>query len=347
MTKLETIEILAILGGFGALISPTIMLAGIYWLFLQFWFIPNYLYSFGFWIFVISFITGILALIMTIRAASFVSKMPQRAASDLKAAGIMVIVVSFLSLINWLLILSGVVILIAGIECDAVWKKIRRARNQTGWPFVTVATAAGSNWARRLSCRFCGAPLVAKSITSRGHLVKVNTQCPLDYSGEEVKLPLSRLESWVSELADRLHRCIRCGNRTAALLVSYQNGFVSRLQAFCPNRHRDRTLRTIWTPLYPHVARAPAVDIGFQGRSVHPRFRSSEHIPLVSSIGSSRRSSFALMPSYKQQIIQPIPISSRKTGGRQHLGAVAYCSNCGVHIDQIDRYCFRCGTQIR
>jgi hypothetical protein len=318
VTKLDTIETLAILGGLGAVLSPIIMLLMSTWVYFPAYpYYPTFYHlSPAFLMFMFSFFTGIIALLLAIRAAGFVSKMPNRAATELIAIGIMVIIVGFITMFNWLSILSGIVILVGGIESDAVWKRVQRARRQTGWPYYTVATATGYTWAHRLSCQFCGAPLIVKTVTSHGHSVQVYSQCPLDKTTETITLPLSQLEAWSPFLTDRLHRCEQCGNRTAALIVIGQDGMTTRLQAFCPHGHSNRFYRTIWTPLYPHVARTPAVDVGFQIAQIHPRFT----------------------PSFPTPQTQPHPQSIRHQ---------QYCNNCGVRIDTTDRFCFRCGNQIR
>ena len=51
-----------------------------------------------------------------------------------------------------------------------------------------------------------------------------------------------------------------------------QTGMSTRLQAYCPNGHRNQTFRRVWTPLFPHLARTPIVDVGFQGRPAIPPF---------------------------------------------------------------------------
>jgi hypothetical protein len=254
--------------------------------------------------------------------------MPQRATSDLKVAGILVITVGIISLLNLLIIVSGILIFIAGTECDDVWKKIQRARAQTGWPFATVTTATGSSWARRTSCRFCGAPLVILTATSRGHTVTFRAQCPLDRTHDTLRLPLSQLDEWVTIIADRLHRCEQCGDRTAALIVISQTEFLSLLQAYCPSGHHNQTYRKIWTPLYPHVARTPPSDIKFQSNQIQPRFRAAATIQRI------------------DRITQPIIISSSpQLVSRPRL--IRYCSQCGVQIEANDNFCFRCGNQIR
>ncbi len=328
LTKLDTIHKLAILGGLGAVLSPFISLfvsggnIRNYWIFQ----ILNF-YSVGVVVFILLLIASILASIMAVRAANFVSKMPQRAASDLKASGILILIVGIISLTNVLAVISGILILAVGVECDAIWKKIQHARTQTGWPYVTVATAAGSTWARRTSCEFCGAPLVIKKATAREHLILIETQCPLDNTFDTVQLPLSRLDSWTAVAADRLHRCEKCGNRTAALIMIGQSGVTTSLQAYCPRGHSNRTYRKVWTPLYPHIAQTPSVNLGFQGRPKRYQFQS------------------IFQDHYRSTFTQPIPISSRKSG-LTYSESIGFCTQCGVKIELSDTYCFRCGHQI-
>jgi hypothetical protein len=223
LTKLSTIQNLALLGGVGAIISPIvtfyISLATVYILY----FSPIYfMYGVGSVVFFLLFLTGIIALVMIIHTAKFVSTMPQRAAADLKTVGIVVIVVGIISVFNLFTIISGLLILAAGVECGTIWDQIRQARTQTGWPLGTVATAAGSTWARRISCRFCGAPLVMMTASSFGHSVRVVTQCPLDETHDTLQLPLSQLDAWAPVAADRLHRCVKCGTRTVAQIIIRQ-----------------------------------------------------------------------------------------------------------------------------
>ncbi len=328
VTKLETIHGLAIVGGVGATIIPVLSLITSSW-YLSFPWVSYFFFYYGFGVvlFLLSFLTGILACVIAVRAAGYVSVMPQRAASDLKTAGILVIVVSFITFFNLLAMISGIVILVAGSECDATWKRIQRARNQTGWPYVTVATAAGSTWARRVSCRFCGAPLVALNAIASGHLVRVETKCPLDETHDIVRLPLSRLESWAPVLADRFHRCVKCGDRTVALIVVRQTGEASKLQAYCPNAHQNRTFRKVWTPLYPHVARTPRIDVGFQSAPLPSQFQPT------------------FQTHQRDTVTQPIPISASITGVTR-AGPIGFCTQCGVKVESSDRYCFRCGATI-
>ncbi|MFX1566461.1 MAG: hypothetical protein ACFFCH_10765 [Promethearchaeota archaeon] len=329
MTKLETIQSLAILGGLVAAISPVISLVVTSGRFFYLWMAPFYtLYDLGIVLFVLLFLSGILTCVMAIRAAGYALKMPQRAASDLIGAGVLVLVVGIISLVNILAILSGILVLVAGVECNNTWHRIQRARRQTGWPFVTVATAAGSTWTRRISCRFCGAPLVVYKASAHGPNVHIEMQCPLDKTFDKTRLPLSQLESWTPVVADRLHRCEKCGERTAALIVIGQTGTTSRLRAYCPNRHFNPTFRRIWTPLYPHIARIPQIDVGFQDRpswqQVQPTFQGV----------------------YPRAMTQPQSISASKAT-ITHTGQIGFCTQCGVKIEASDIYCYRCGHQIQ
>jgi hypothetical protein len=323
LPKLSTIYNLAIFGGLGAAVTPFITpLIG-----LSIWFMPFYYFSgLGIALFLLMLLIGILACVMAARAADFVSKMPQRAASDLKAAGILVIVVGIISFFNVLFILFGILLLATGVETDSVWKNIQQARIRTGWPFQTVATATGNPWTRQISCRFCGAPMVVLNASARGHLVHFETQCPLDKTHDSMKLPLSRLDSWTPVVADRLHRCQKCGDRTAGLIVVGQSGMSTSLQAYCIVGHRNSTYRRVWTPLYPHVARIPSDDVGFQGRPTRaqfqPTFHESHRIPKTQTISSS------------------ISVVT-------HRGPIGFCTQCGAKVESSDIYCFRCGHQIR
>ncbi|MFX1510817.1 MAG: hypothetical protein ACFFBR_10990 [Promethearchaeota archaeon] len=329
MTKLETIQNLAILGGLGAAFSPFLSLYVSAGHFLYVWMSPFYhLYGLGIVLFILLFLTGILACVMAVRAAGYAPKMPQRAASDLTGAGILVLVVGIISLVNILAIISGIFVLVAGVECNTTWHRIQRARRQTGWPYVTVATAAGSSWARRISCRFCGAPLVILRASARGPDVHIEMQCPLDKTFDKTRLPLSRLDSWTPVVADRLHRCEKCGERTVALIVIGQTGSVSKLRAYCPNRHYNSTFRRIWTPLYPHVAQTPQVDVGFQSRHDWSQFQPT------------------FLRAYPRPITQPQPISS-STVRVNHTEPIGFCTQCGVKVEISDVYCFRCGHQIQ
>jgi len=329
LTKLSTIQYLAILGGVGAVISPFIALYVSIATFPRFYYTPlYYLYGAGFILFFLLFLTGLLALILTIHTTQFISKMPQRAATDLKTVGIVVVTVGIISLLNLITIISGLLILAAGVECSTIWQKIRQARTKTRWPFDTVATAAGSPWARRMSCQFCGAPLIIMTASSSGHLVHIDAQCPLDETHDTLQLPLSQLDIWAPVAADRLHRCVKCGEQTIAQIIVRQTHVSSQLQAYCPHGHPNRIYRSIWTPLYPYVARIPSTDVGFQGARITPRFRPAEFTPQI------------------KPHQQPITISSSNIDIIR-TGPIGYCTQCGVKIESSDRYCFRCGASIR
>jgi hypothetical protein len=243
-------------------------------------------------------------------------------------AGVLVLVVGIISLVNILTIISGILILVAGVECNTTWNRIQRARRQTGWPFSTVATATGSTWARRISCRFCGAPLVVYKASAHGPDVHIESQCPLDKTFDKIRLPLSRLESWAPVVADRLHRCEKCGERTAALIVIGQTGTSSKLRAYCPNRHYNPTFRRIWTPLYPHVARTPQVDVGFRDRPFGSQFQPT------------------FQGAYPRGVTQPQSISA-STVIVTRPEQIGFCTQCGVKVEASDVYCFRCGHKIR
>jgi len=147
--ELDTIETLAILGGIGAVLSPMLAASG-FMIFPVIW-QPLYLFNqLGLILFLLSFLGGIVGCIMAVRSGGFAKKMPQRAAWDLKYVGIVVLVVGILAPVNFLQIISGLLILVVGVDVGETWRKIQRARQQTGWPYATVATAVGSDWARRL-----------------------------------------------------------------------------------------------------------------------------------------------------------------------------------------------------
>ncbi len=320
--ELDTVETLAILGGIGAVLSPIIAVSGL-WFFPIIWHPFYYFSQLGILLLLFSFLGGIVGCLMAVRSAGFVKKMPQRAAWDLKYIGIVVLVVGILAPVNILQIISGLLVLIAGVDVDETWRKIQRARRQTGWPYANVATAIGSDWTRRLSCRFCGAPLVVRAVQVRNHLVLVKTRCALDRTSDVIRLPLAQLESWVPSVADRIHRCEKCGERTVALLVVRQDGNSTYLHPYCPSGHPNRNYRIVWTPIYPHLARTPAVGVGVQP-AIHPQVR-----PQVTPI------------------TQPIPISARVTPTNIRDLPIQYCSNCGVRIDYSDKFCYRCGSQIQ
>ncbi|MDO8122956.1 MAG: hypothetical protein Q6364_01055 [Candidatus Hermodarchaeota archaeon] len=320
--ELDTVETLAILGGIGAVLSPIIAVS-------RFWIIPiiwqpfYYLSQLGFLLLLLSFLGGIVGCIMAVRSGGFVKKMPQRAAWDLKYVGIVVLVVGILAPVNIFQIISGSLILIAGVDVGETWMKIQRARGQTGWPYATVATAVGSDWTRRLSCRFCGAPLVVRAVKARNHLVLLKTKCALDKTSDVIRLPLAQLESWLPSVADRIHRCEKCGERTVALLVERQDANSTYLHPYCPNGHPNRNYRIVWTPMYPHLARSPAVGVGVQSQ-IQPQVR-PQVIPVT----------------------QPISISARVTQTNMRDLPIQYCSNCGVRINYSDKFCYRCGSQIQ
>ena len=320
--ELDTVETLATLGGIGAVLSP-IIAASRFRMFPITWDSLYYVSQVGLLLLLLSFLGGIVGCLMAVRSARFVKKMPQRAAWDLKYIGIVILVVGILAPVNILQIISGVLVLIAGLDVDETWRKIQRARGQTGWPYANVATAVGSDWTRRLSCRFCGAPLIVRAVKARNHLVHVKTRCALDRTSDVIRLPLAQLESWVPSVADRIHRCERCGERTVALLVVRQDANATYLHPYCPIGHPNRNYRIVWTPMYPQLARTPAVGVGGQPQ-IQPQVR--PHVTPVT---------------------QPIPISARVAQTNIRDLPIQYCSNCGVRIDYSDKFCYRCGSQIQ
>ncbi|MFX0078814.1 MAG: hypothetical protein ACFE8O_06185 [Candidatus Hermodarchaeota archaeon] len=320
--ELDTVETLAILGGIGAVLSPIIAVSG-FMIFPIIWYSFYYFSSVGFLLRLLSFLGGIMGCIMAVRSGGYATKMPQRAAGDLKYVGIVVLVVGILAPANILQIISGLLILTAGVDVEETWKKIQRARGQTGWPYANVATLVGSDWNRRLSCRFCGAPLVVHAVKARNHLVLVKTRCALDRTSDVIRLPLAQSEAWVLAVADRIHRCEKCGERTVALLVVRQDAHSTYLHPYCPRGHPNRNYRNVWTPMYPQIARTPAVDV-----EVQPQFQ-----PQVQP--------------HVTPVTQPIPISVRVSPTNIRDLPIQYCSNCGVRIDYSDKFCYRCGSQIQ
>ncbi|MFW9984514.1 MAG: hypothetical protein ACFFCB_07285 [Candidatus Odinarchaeota archaeon] len=320
--ELDTVETLAILGGIGAVLSPIITVSR-FRMYPITWDPLFYVSQVGLLLLLLSFLGGIVGCLMAVRSAGFVKKMPQRAAWDLKYIGIVILVVGILAPVNILQIISGLLVLIAGVDMAETWNKIQRARGQTGWPYANVATAVGSDWTRRLSCRFCGAPLIVRAVKARNHLVHVKTRCALDRTSDVIRLPLAQLESWVPSVADRIHRCEKCGERTVALLVVRQDANATYLHPYCPIGHSNRNYRIVWTPIYPQLARTPDVGVGGQPQ-IQPQVR-----PHVTPVR------------------QPIPISARVAQTNIRDLPIQYCSNCGVRIDYSDKFCYRCGSQIQ
>jgi hypothetical protein len=339
LAKLETIDWLAIVGGIIAVISPLPMLLGylphINWTF------PGTISAFIPFTIIVSFIGGVIVYILALRASGFATKMPQRAGDDLVMAGAVLLTTGFGSLFNLVQILVGVFFLILGVEAKVVFKRIQRARRITGWPYATVPTSAGSSWARRLSCRFCGSPLIVQSAFSYNHLLDVSTRCPLDGTHETLQLPLSQLEDWTHTLADRLHRCDQCGERTTALIVVRQTGSHNLLKAYCPYTHSNNQFRKIWIPLYPYVAQPPTVDVGFHGGESRPPTPSvGLRLPTIGRIPSRSQIRAPSPPP----VVQPIPISVSTHPVTPQHRTQRFCTKCGVHCEPTDRFCFRCGA---
>ncbi|MDO8056078.1 MAG: hypothetical protein Q6361_04390 [Candidatus Hermodarchaeota archaeon] len=339
MAQLETIDRFAIIGGIIAVISPFFMVLGyIPYIYL---YIPWTVSVFFPFTIIVSLFGGVFTYILALRASGFTTKMPQRAGDDLVIAGAVLLTSGIGSLFNLIQILVGILFLILGVEAKVVFKRIQRARRITGWPYATVATSAGSIWARRLSCRFCGSPLIVQSAISSSHLLEVATCCPLDETHERLQLPLSQLEAWTPTLADRLHRCDECGERTVTLIVVRQTGSSCFLKAYCPNTHPNNRFRKIWIPLYPYIAQTPTVDMGFQ-RGDHRSPTTSTGSQLV-QIGTVPSRSLRGAPS-SPSIVQPIPISVSTPPVIHQRRTQRFCSQCGATCDRTDRFCWVCGA---
>ncbi|MFX1562569.1 MAG: hypothetical protein ACFFDP_04605 [Promethearchaeota archaeon] len=341
MGQTETIETLGILGGIGSVLSPFITISlfvWVYWFFFYIFSIPVFLALIG----------GIISCALSISGIGKVRTMPQRSRRDFQAAGLIELVIGFVCF-NWLMLLSAILILVAYAENDELWKKISLAREQTGFPFVSVATAAGSIWNRRLSCQFCGAPLVIITAVSRGPWVQVKGLCPLDSTTDVVRLPLALLEEWVPVLADRFHRCEQCGERTAAQIVVRQTYQTTTLRAYCPLHHANKTYRYIWTPLYPHAARSPSTDVGFRSRRYYPRVYPLESPSPIHPQPFIQYPQVTYTPSTSQSVAAPRPqtMPSQFTTPTQNDMELLYCRECGVRLEPTDRFCFRCGQRIR
>ncbi len=341
MTSFERIETLGYIGGIGVIVSP--FLKGIFSIQIK-WFYPAILYNYIFFLMLIIF--GIIAGTLTLRAVGVVRKIPHRAINDLIIAGILIVIPSLLS-IALLSLFFGLAILITGIEAEALWNNIRYARRKTGFPYVTVATAAGNEWARRLSCQFCGAPLVIKSAKAHGPWIHMICRCPLDKISEVIRLPLAYLESWVSTVADRLHRCEICGERTVGLIVTRQRVFNTTLQAFCSKNHRNVSYRKIWTPLYPHVARSPKIDPGFHSGAAVPPSVPSIQVKYARGISPGRAGIYTQITPISISTARSIPLHTSSTTTPIRDRQIRFCGQCGFKIGQSDRFCYRCGSRIQ
>jgi hypothetical protein len=243
--------------------------------------------------------------------------------------GFAALICGLLALFNVLLIISGILIIVAGGVCDTIWGRVRRARRVTGFPWRGVATSLGGRWHSKLTCRFCGAPLVVLSAIGNQHLVLVNTICPLDKVTEQVKLPLAWMDGWIDAFRDRLHRCMKCGERTESLRASRQGRQYTRLRPHC-SQHRTSAQRRIWSPLYSHIAARPEVDVGFRSQQAAPRrLHPSHRVYQTRGVSTVR----VVTPDY------PSPRKSTSRGGASRR----FCSECGVRIELGDQYCYRCG----
>lgn len=339
LDRLETAEALGLFGGTLAALNwvPVVLLLARFY----FW-IPFY----GSMFVALPAVAGFVVCGLSFRAATMAQKMPDRAKRDLNTAGVLSLAVGIFCLFNFFLIVGGLFVLIAGSEAGAVVDKIARARRQTGFPLGTVATAAGSAWHRRLSCAYCGAPLVVTSVVPQGPDVQVDTSCPLDQTHDHQRLPLSQLGEWATVLADRLHRCEQCGERTAALVLIHQGTAFTTLRPYCPLRH-STPLRRIWTPVYSHVSRSPAADATYQPADIPSRFHPTvrvygpEGLQPLQPFG--RPSIDGSIPPAPQSTIppwQPVPPTRAAYPTR-------FCRICGARVDPNDQFCCQCGAMIR
>ena len=337
--RLETAEALGLLGGTLAALNwvPMVFLLAT---------LAHWMPLYGGMFVVLPIVTGFLVCGLSFRAATTGHKMPDRAKHDFIAAGVVGVVVGIICLFNFFLIVSSIFVLIAGSEASAVVDKIARARRQTGFPLGTVATAAGSPWHRRLSCAYCGAPLVVMSVAPQGPNVQVDTSCPLDQTHERQRLPLSQLEEWATVLADRLHRCEQCGERTAALLLIHQGAVFTTLRPYCPARH-STPMRRIWTPVYSHVSRSPGVAATYPPGDFPTRFYPNIRVygpegvqPLQPFSPPSIGGSTPPVPQLTVLPWQPVPPSRAAYPTR-------FCRICGARVEPNDQFCCQCGAMIR
>ncbi len=339
--RTETIETLGILGGIGAVFGPIIPF-GIYYV--NFW--SFFFLAFGY-LNLFAFLVGIIACALSLSAVGKVKIRPQQSVRDLQAAGILELIAGFICIFNWLIFVSAILILVAYNENDQLWRKIKFARQQTGFPYITVATAAGNIWNRRLSCRFCGAPLVVMAASSRGPQVRVKGVCPLDNTTDVIRLPLALLEEWAPTLADRLHRCQYCGERTAAQVITHQTYRTTRLRAYCPQNHPNRTYRYIWTPLYPHITNSPEIDVGFRSGGYQPRFYPSTGVGITQLRPFPQTVAYTTATQHGATSPRSLALSAQPEMLIQREGPITFCMQCGVRVEPMDRFCFSCGRRIR
>ncbi len=324
MSQFTSAETLGILGGIGAVLSPLVALM------LPFSFPYLFLLSPIRWfLFLPLFMICLSGAVISIHASSYVQRTPDKAGFRFLLIGFIILICGILSMFNFILILSGISLIIAGGVCDTIWGRVKRARRVTGFPWRGVATSLGGRWHSKLSCRFCGAPLVVLSAIGSRHLVLVKTICPLDKVSELIKLPLAWMDGWTDVFQDRLHRCVKCGERTEHLRTSHQGRNYVRVNAFC-GRHRTNAWRRIWAPLYHNVAGRPEVDVGFHSQHVvpgrHPTVR--VHRPVRVSPVQTATPQY---PRVRQRSVQ-------RGISRQ------FCSDCGVQVEVGDEYCYRCGS---
>ncbi|MFX1475868.1 MAG: hypothetical protein ACFFCO_10395 [Promethearchaeota archaeon] len=324
MSQFRAIETLGVLGGIGAVLSPLVVMV------LPFRFPYLFILSPIRWFLILPvFMICITGAVVSIHASTLASKAPDTAGFRFLIVGFLALICGVLSFFNVLLMVSAILLIIAGGICDTIWSRVKRARRITGFPWRGVATSLGGRWHSKLSCRFCGAPLVILAAIGRQQVVLAKTLCPLDKVPELVTLPLAWMDGWIDVFRDRLHRCIKCGERTESLRTSRQGRHYTLLRVFC-SRHRVHARRKIWSPLYDHVARLPEFDVGFRSDHVAPRVR-----PVVRECRPRGVS--------QGQVVTPEYPPIRRRSPSYRGSSQRYCSECGVLVDVGDRYCFRCG----
>ena len=340
MGRVETIETLTIMGGLLAVIGSLGVITralGTLW----YW---SYIWSpFSLWMLialVIAWAVGLVGGVIALISYALVRDSPETAGWRTIMLGMGILIVSLLSPLNLVLLPPGLLLLAAGYLCEDLWGRILWARRQTGFPLSSVATTHGGPWHRRLSCRFCGAPLVVLHAKARGPKLIVRTVCPLDGVTEEMNLPLSQMEEWIPVLGDRLHRCARCGERTTSLIPVRSAGMDTWLKPLCPVHHTHGATRKVWTPLYYRVAGNPGPDPGFRRATIYPHTIS----PAIQTIPTR-------IP-WRQNVVSITHPTGGVAHGRLYGGVesgriIRFCHNCGVRVEPEDVYCFNCGERLK